>query len=170
MPVPKYACQTRLTIDRAVVGAWRSTSQRANVRRFAGWSVGSGLRNAGTPGRDGLARLEEVAALEQVRLARASRVLEHELRRALGMLLPEGLDPVVGLLPLGDGRPPVAEDGGRSAPGVRWSRGIARISRTSRGTRSAAASGRVGHREPEPAEVVVLVVVAVPAAVLLRRA
>ena len=38
-------------------------------------------------------------------------LLEHQLRRAFGMLLPELLDLVVRLLPFGDRRPPVAEDG-----------------------------------------------------------
>ena len=50
---------------------------------------------------------------------------------------------------------------------MRFSRAIARIFRTSLGTGSALASGRAGDREPEPPEVVVLVVVAVPAAVVL---
>ena len=38
-PVPKYACQARLTNARAVVGDFRSTSQFANVRRFGGASA-----------------------------------------------------------------------------------------------------------------------------------
>src|SRR5437588_9771864 len=33
-PVPKYACQTRLTSARAVVGDFGSTSQRAKSRRL----------------------------------------------------------------------------------------------------------------------------------------
>ena len=44
--VPKYACQTRLTSDRAVVGELRSTSQRANVSRVVGAPGGSGCRKA----------------------------------------------------------------------------------------------------------------------------
>ena len=35
-PVPKYACQMRLTIARAVVGERRSTSQRAKSRPVVG--------------------------------------------------------------------------------------------------------------------------------------
>ena len=119
-----------------------------------GQPVGGLVRRAagsGTPARPAstaLAGLEEVAALEQVRLARlVSRSCEHQLRRALGMLLPERLDPVVGLLPLGHGRPPVAEDGRRSGPAVRLSAGIARISRTRRGHRVGRGVRPVGHRE-----------------------
>ena len=85
------------------------------------------------------------------------------------MLLPERLDPVVGLLPLGHGRPPVAEDGRRLGRRSACSRGMARISRTLCGSGSAVGVRRGRDREPEAAQVVVLVVVAVPAAVVLRR-
>ena len=88
-PVPKYACQTRLTSARAVVGDCRSTSQLANVSRVGGASAGSGCRNAGTPGVHDLARLEEVAALQHVRLAAIVARLQHQLRRAFRMLFPE---------------------------------------------------------------------------------
>jgi hypothetical protein len=64
-PVPKYACQTRLTRTRAVVGELRSASHRANVSRVGGASFGSWL--------------EEVAAPQHVRLARLVLRLEHEL-------------------------------------------------------------------------------------------
>ena len=49
-PMPKQACHSRLTKARAVVGDWRSTSQRARVRRVGSASGGSGWRNAGVPG------------------------------------------------------------------------------------------------------------------------
>src|ERR1043165_4028537 len=49
MPVPKYACQTRLTKARAAVGDFLSTSHLPNVRRVGGASLGSGFRNDGTP-------------------------------------------------------------------------------------------------------------------------
>ena len=86
-------------------------------------SAGSGCRNAGTPALDRLAGLEEVAALEHVRRARgSSRGLQHELRRALRVLLPQRLDLVVRLLPLRHRRPPVAEDASAICAGVRCSR------------------------------------------------
>ena len=49
IPVPKYACQTRFTKTRAVVGDFRSASQRAKVRRELSAPFGSGLRKDGTP-------------------------------------------------------------------------------------------------------------------------
>ena len=75
---------------------------------------GSGCRNGGHAGRDRLAGLEKVAALEHRWSSRgSSRASKVSCRRAVGPLLPERLDPLVGLLQLGHGRPPVAEDGGR---------------------------------------------------------
>src|SRR6185437_3507593 len=61
--------------------------------------------------RHALGRFEEVAALEDVRIARLRPCLQHELRRSLRMLLPQRLDAIVGVLPPRYGRPPVAEDG-----------------------------------------------------------
>ncbi len=58
------------------------------------------------------------------------------------MLFPERVDPVVGVFPLRDRRPPVAEDGGVLG-GRPLFAGIARISRTPRGNGSATASGAV---------------------------
>src|SRR5262249_34915053 len=52
-PVPKYACQTRFTNERAAVGDLRSTSHLAKVSRSAFASLGSACRNAGTPGDTG---------------------------------------------------------------------------------------------------------------------
>ena len=86
MPVPKYACQTRLTSDRAVVGDSRSTSQFANVSRSRLGAGGKRVQERGTPGVDGLARLEEIAALQHVRRPRLVALAEHQLRRALRML------------------------------------------------------------------------------------
>ena len=97
-------------------GRWSGPADRPASGRTTAASAahpaGSGLRNAGTPGVNGLARLEEVAALRACACARLLARLENELCGTLGMLLPERLDPVVGVLPVGDGRPPVAEDGG----------------------------------------------------------
>ena len=74
-PVPKYACQTRLTMDRAVVGDCGRPASARTSAGSAGRPAGSGCRNAGHARRHRLARLEEVAALQHVRLARLSRVL-----------------------------------------------------------------------------------------------
>src|SRR5215510_3619086 len=49
-PAPKYCCQTRLTIERAVVGELRSTSHFAKASRSGAAPAGKGCRNAGTPG------------------------------------------------------------------------------------------------------------------------
>ena len=48
-PLPKYACQTRFTIARDVVGDFLSTSHRASVSRLASAPLGSACRNCGTP-------------------------------------------------------------------------------------------------------------------------
>src|SRR2546421_307221 len=48
-PVPKYVCQTRLTIDRAAVSPRSSTSQRAKSSRV-GLSVVSSCKNDGVAG------------------------------------------------------------------------------------------------------------------------
>src|SRR5581483_12385256 len=48
-PVPKYICQYRLTVTRAVNGLAGLTSQRASVSRFAGASLGRGGSAEGTP-------------------------------------------------------------------------------------------------------------------------
>ena len=95
MPVPKYACQTRLTSDRAVVGESRLASHFANVNRDGLTAAESARsRNAGTPGVDGLPRLEKIAALQDVRGSRLFTLVQHQLRRALRMLALERLDPV----------------------------------------------------------------------------
>ncbi len=49
-PVPKYICQNRFTVTRAVSGFDGSTSQRANPSRLFGAPAGSGGSTAGTPG------------------------------------------------------------------------------------------------------------------------
>src|SRR5262245_15557999 len=85
------------------------------------------------------------------------------------MLLPEGLDSVVGFFPVRDGRPPVAEDRGclrRCALVARRLEGFADGRRQRIGLDVCGA----GYAKPEAAQVVILVVVAVPAAVILREA
>ena len=103
-------------VDERARGRRRLADRRATARTSgasAARSAGSGCRNAGTPGSIGLAGLQEVAALEQAR-RRASRSRASRTScdvAGSGCCLPERLDLVVGLLPLGDGRAPVAEDG-----------------------------------------------------------
>ena len=166
-PMPKYACQTRLTNARAVVGEL-AIDQPAGERRAGSASepAGSGCRKPGTPGVTGPVRLQEIAARQKVRVARHLARGQHQLRRAVRMLLPEGLDRVVGLFPFGDRGAPVAEDGGnlrrRALVAAGWPECRGRLAAADRPRRSAR-----GDREAEAAEVVVLIVVAVPAAVVL---
>src|SRR5438105_15764979 len=49
-PWPKYACQIRFTMTRAVVGLAGSTIHLARPRRLRGAPAGKGLRKEGTPG------------------------------------------------------------------------------------------------------------------------
>ena len=49
-PVPKYCCQKRFTVTRAVKGWFGSTSHLARPSRFVGAPRGSGGRIEGTPG------------------------------------------------------------------------------------------------------------------------
>src|SRR5947209_20549712 len=67
------------------------------------------MQKSGNPGPDRLIRLEEIAALEHVRRARLLERFEHELRGALGMLLPQLLDFRIDFAPFRHGRAPVAE-------------------------------------------------------------
>ena len=171
-PVPKYACQTRLTSARAVVGELavdQPAGERQAVRRAR--PAGSGLQERRHARRHRLARLEEVAALEDVRRRAASScACSTSCDEPSGCCFHSASISVVGVLPLGHRRPPVGEDGVdlRRRPLVaRRRRGSAR---TSPAAGRPTASGCVGDGEAEAAEVVVLVVVAVPAAVVLRRA
>ncbi len=169
MPVPKYACQTRLTIDRAVVGERRSASQRANVSRVGGAVRGQRLQEARHARRHGPLRLEEIASLAARGSSAAFRVHSStNCDAAFGMLPPERFDRVVGLFPLGNRRPPVAEDRGnlgRRPLFPRDRQDLADVLRQRIGRRVR----RVGDRQAEAAQIVVLIVVAVPAAVLLAE-
>ena len=76
--------------------------------------------------------------------------------------------PAFVVLPVGDGRSPVAEHGAACA-GVRSFGRDGEDLAHGRGQRVGHGASAVGHREAEAAEVVVLVVVAVPAAVVLHQ-
>ena len=96
-------------------------------------------------------------------------LVQHQLRRPFRMLLPERLDPVVGLVPLRHGRSPVAEDGAALRRGCGW-----RWDRQDLAERDAApgrpsAPGAVVTESRNRPRLLVLVVVAVPAAVVLCR-
>ena len=49
-PVPKWCCQIRLTVTRAVSGFSGAASHRARPSRLRGTPEGNGGRHAGTPG------------------------------------------------------------------------------------------------------------------------
>ena len=70
MPKPKYDCQKRFTVTRAVSGLARSTSQRARPRRSFGHSGARRGENLRQSRRDLLAGRVVGAALEQERVAR----------------------------------------------------------------------------------------------------
>ena len=168
-PVPKYACQTRLTNARAVVGDLPvdQPAGERQPRRLA--AVGKRVQEGGHTGGDLLAGLEPVAPLEHRRRAALLASHQGQRGRSLGPLLEEGLDPLVGLLEFGDDRPPVGEDdgllGGRP-PGGRDGQDLPHPLGERVGDR---VLGR-GHAQAEPAEVGLLVVVVVPASVLAHEA
>ena len=62
------------------------------------------------PRLDRPGRLEEVAALEDARGSAPRPFREDQLRRPLGMLGPQAVDPLIRFLPGRDRGPPVAED------------------------------------------------------------
>src|SRR5215831_4066383 len=77
--------------------------------------IGSGaggkwVQERGNARRDDFVGPEEIAALEQMRLALVFALAQDQLRRALGMLAPQFGDLIVGLGEFGDGRSPVTED------------------------------------------------------------
>ena len=116
--------------------------------------------------RDRFVRLEPVATQQHPRVARFLAGHQRQRRRTARPLLPQRFDLVVGFLPLGNRRPPVREDGGELL-------GRTLVARKSKNLADSYRHGiglgvRGGSdRQPEPAEVVVHVVVAVPAAVHL---
>src|SRR5262249_4552237 len=115
---------------------------------------------------DGLVRFQEITAFQQVRVARFPTALEHKLRRPLGMLPPQFFNLRVAVGPLGDRRAPAAEDG-CGLPRRTAGRGnCENIADTLRQGVGHSVCGR-GDRQAEPAEIMVLVIVAVPAAVVL---
>src|SRR5262245_14578964 len=84
------------------------------------------------------------------------------------MLSPEGLDALVGLLPVGNRRSPVMKDRrflGRRAPIARDGECVSDALRAWVGLRT----GAGGQGNTQPTEIVALVIVAVPAAVVLRQ-
>src|SRR5262249_8668815 len=110
----------------------------------------------------------EVAALEYIGLARFLTGAQDQLRRAFWMLFPKLLDLGVGILPLRDARPPGAENGFFLGGGSALGRHRKQFSHAG-WQRIGDGLFVVGHRKAETAEIVVLIVVAVPAAVVLRE-
>ena len=117
---------------------------------------------------DGLAGLQEVATHEEVGFTRLCAGEQRELGGSLGVLPPQLRNPVVRRLPFRNRRAPVAEYGlglGRRAPLPRDF-----DERTHAcGERIGGRSRVRGDRETEAAEVIALVVIAVPAAVILHE-
>ena len=141
-PVPKYACQTRLTIARAVVGDF-AVDQPLRERQ-AGSAARPAAAGAGTPARPaspasaGLRKSPRFSTC----VSRGSLALgKHQLRRAFRDAAPQRLDRLVRVLPLGHGRPPVAEDGLHLLRACAVRAGWPGSARTLAGSGSAAASG-----------------------------
>ena len=168
MPVPKYACQTRLTMERAVVGDCRSTSQRANVSRFARrvWPAADSetpARRAAPPDRAAESRRASGCASARWSSPRSAST---SCERSFGMLAPQRRDRVV--------RPPstpapwsASSEDVPTCSGERCSAGtcenLANVLRHRIGDR--VRGGR--DRQADAAEIVVLVVVGIRAAVVL---
>ena len=115
---------------------------------------------------DLLSLVEELSSLEPKRRARLITLKRDELSCSDRMLAPECLDAIVGLAPPGYCRPPVAEDTLSLLSGSVLTR--CRENVPDRGRHRVRSGTRVrSHGEPEATQIVVLVVVAVPATVLL---
>ena len=90
MPVPKYACQMRLTMERAVVGVLGSTSHFANSDAFR--SGRKRIQKIGNAGSDHGSGLQKIAPSEKVSFSWVGAILHHELRGAFGILRPQRFD------------------------------------------------------------------------------
>ena len=117
-------------------------------------------------GSHGLRRLEPVAALEDARIAGIVAGHEGEGGRAVGPFLPERFDFVVCGFELRLQRAPIAEDGGDLAGRTLLARNGQDVAHTP-GQRVRDRVGGAAHRKAEAAEIVVHVLVAVPAAVIV---
>src|SRR5262245_40097080 len=140
-------------------------SERQPIRRGAG---GKWMQESGNARRDDFVGPEEIAALEQMRLARVFAFTQEQLRRAFGMPAPQIGDLLVGLGEFGDGRSPVTED--------RLNLGLRAAFARDRKYLAYARRQRVGDgvwrscdRKPHQPQVHVLIVVAVPHAVVLLQ-
>ena len=158
--------------DRAGRGRRAAIDQPAGEvepRRAASSARSSGCRNAGTPGVTSSAGSRKSPRSSRCVSRGSSRSTSTSCVVPARMTLPQRLDPPIRFLPLGHGRPPVAEHASPSARRALggWHRQDRRARRPA-ADRPTAFSAR-GDREAEAAEVVVLVVVAVPAAVILHE-
>src|SRR5207249_811874 len=118
------------------------------------------------PGRYNLRRLEKIASRQNVRRARCLPLPEYELRGTFRVLLPQLRDLVVCLLPFRNRGAPIAEDRLfllRRA----LCRGNGKNFTNVLGQRISSCAGGICNRKSEPAEVVVLIVIAVPAPMIL---
>src|SRR5262249_35312909 len=116
--------------------------------------------------RHGFAGLEEIAARQDVCLPRSPDGLEYELRGPFRVLTPKSCYLVVSLFPSGNGRPPVTKERSELGPCalVRWNR---QDLANSRRQRIGGRARRARDRQPEPPQIVVLIIVAIPASVVL---
>ena len=153
-----------------MVGERRSTSHFANVRRVGGAPAGSGVEEGRGAGLYRPFGLEKIAALQNVSLAMVSAAFrQNQLERSFGVLAPERGDGVVFRLPFRNGGAPVAEyraDLRGRALFTRNAQDFAHILRQ----RVGHGAGRGGNREANAAQVVVLIIVGVPAPVILLQA
>ena len=114
-PVPKYDCQTRLTIERAVVGDCGSTSQRANVSRVGGAFSGKRMQERRHAWLHRVIWLEKVAALQASAFRAAPRVRARPIATSPRDAAATARRSWRWLPGIRHGRPPVAEQRGRPA-------------------------------------------------------
>src|SRR5262245_19749868 len=140
-------------------------SERQPIRRGAG---GKWMQKRGNARRDNYVGPEEIAALEQMRLARVFAFTQNQLQRAFGMLAPQLGDLLVGLGEFGDCRPPVTEDRLNLSLRAAFARNREYLA-YAQWQQVGDGVGRGRDRKPHPPQVHVLIVVAVPPAVVLLQ-
>src|SRR5262245_10488614 len=126
------------------------------------------MQESGDARYDDFVGFEEIAAFEKMRLAPVFALAQDQLRRAFGVLAPQLGGLFVGLAEFGNGRAPVTEDRLNLSLRAAFARNRKYLANA---RRQGVGDGvrRSRDRKPHPPEVVVLVVVAVPSAVVLLQ-